>query len=117
MQRCKYGLVPRGAGAHSYRLMEVMSAGGVPVIIGAAGGLLPPFSGMLRWEFFSVAVPGRDVPHLRTILRAIPHNKWASLQRNVTTVFDLVFSADRKILDTAFSALRHDAERCERPTL
>ncbi|EOD38549.1 hypothetical protein EMIHUDRAFT_224298 [Emiliania huxleyi CCMP1516] len=61
MQRCKYGLVPRRGGALSYRLMEVMSAGGVPVMIGSAGGLLPPFAGMLRWEFFSVTVPNRDM--------------------------------------------------------
>eukprot|EP00162_Nutomonas_longa_P014646 comp22050_c0_seq1/m.50919 comp22050_c0_seq1/g.50919 ORF comp22050_c0_seq1/g.50919 comp22050_c0_seq1/m.50919 type:complete len:698 (+) comp22050_c0_seq1:1-2094(+) len=54
LRRAKFGLVPMGYGYGSYRLLEVMSWGGVPVIAVDSGRL--PLDEMLDWDKFSVRI-------------------------------------------------------------
>ena len=50
----KFGLVPRGDAMFSYRLMETMAMGVVPIII--SDGWQLPFEDMLDWSEFSIRI-------------------------------------------------------------
>jgi hypothetical protein len=56
-QRSKFGLCPRGAGASSVRLFELMEAGITPVII--ADDWVPPIGP--RWEEFALFIPESEI--------------------------------------------------------
>ena len=52
LSRAKFGFVPRGDAIFSYRLLETMSFGVIPVII-ADGWALPFGEHLLDWWVFS----------------------------------------------------------------
>jgi hypothetical protein len=62
--RSKFVLCPRGKGASSYRIFEVMAAGRVPVIISDAW-IEPPF---IEWNRFSVRVPEKQIYQIPELL-------------------------------------------------
>lgn len=64
--RSKFVLCPRGSGASSYRLFEMMQMGCVPVIISDAW--LPPKTAC--WAEFSIQIPERHILFLPKILEA-----------------------------------------------
>jgi len=59
-RRSKYGLCPRGAGASSIRLFEMMEAGVAPVVI--SDDWLPPHGP--KWDDFALFVPECEVGSL-----------------------------------------------------
>jgi hypothetical protein len=66
LNQSRFGLVPAGDGWHSYRLMETMAMGVVPIIISDDWSL--PFEDILNWTEFSVSVPLANVSQLPTIV-------------------------------------------------
>ena len=54
MQNCKFVFAPRGLGLHSFRLLEILAAGAVPVFIADAAAL--PFEHKIEWSKFSFHV-------------------------------------------------------------
>jgi hypothetical protein len=54
LSHSKFGLVPRGHGVYSYRLVEVMLSGAIPVII--SNGWVMPFHDILNWDAFSIRI-------------------------------------------------------------
>ena len=55
---CRYGLVVRGKGYHTYRLPEVLAAGAVPVILNDHHAL--PFEDTWDWSQFAVLLSERE---------------------------------------------------------
>jgi hypothetical protein len=66
LRSSRFGLVPAGDGWHSYRLMETMAMGVVPIIISDDWSL--PFEDILNWAEFSISVPLANISHLPTIV-------------------------------------------------
>jgi len=64
--RSKFVLCPRGAGSCSFRLLETMAAGRVPVII--SDSWVPP--AVIDWECCSIRVPEKDVATIPELLEA-----------------------------------------------
>ncbi len=67
----KFQLVPRGAGLHSHRLLESLSAGSIPMVL--ADGMVLPFAELIPWEEAVVVVPEaawQGVPDLARRLEA-----------------------------------------------
>ena len=65
LQQSSFFLCPRGAGASSIRLFEVMQAGAVPVIV--SDRWIP--NADIPWHKFALFVRERDLPNLDTIIR------------------------------------------------
>ena len=68
LENSKFGLVPRGHAMFSYRLMETMAMGVVPIII--SDGWQLPFEDMLDWSEFSIRVREDDISTLSSIIEA-----------------------------------------------
>lgn len=66
LRQSRFGLVPAGDGWHSYRLMETMAMGVVPIIILDDWSL--PFEDILNWTDFSISVPLANISHLPNIV-------------------------------------------------
>lgn len=94
-----FALLPRACGyALSYRMIESMNAGCIPVII--SDGYVLPFSEELNYNEFSVRIPETDVENLREILEGyLPVAD--SLQRRAREVYESHFSTTDQIIDRA----------------
>ena len=85
MRQSVFCLAPLGHATWTIRAFEALMLGCIPVIIADDSYL--PFQRWLDWPRFSVLVAERDVSRLSFILRAIPPEKVAALQRNVRRVW------------------------------
>ena len=84
-----FSVAPAGNGFHSFRLAEAIFFGSIPVIVDPE--VVLPFCGALDWRRFSVRIAPSDIPKLPEILRAIPPERIATMQRRLAEVKDRYF--------------------------
>jgi hypothetical protein len=85
----KFILCPRGYGASSIRIFEVMAAQRVPVIISDEFRRPPN----IPWDLFAVFVPERNVSEIPRILQDLEH-RWRDMGHLAKTWFDKCFAPD-----------------------
>lgn len=94
----RFCLYPSGYEAASPRVVEALYAECVPVILSESYVL--PFSDVLRWEEFSVAVPMEELPRLKGILEAVPPSELMRMREGVKSVKrHFVFNSPAKRFD------------------
>lgn len=100
-----FALSPRGAGAGSIRLFEIMSAGIAPVLI-ADDYLLPPH---IDWEAFLLRVPEAEIARLPELIE--PHLASAGERGRLAREAWFRYFAPEKefdaIISSSIAALRH----------
>lgn len=84
MKMSKYCICAMGYEVNSPRIVEAIYNDCVPVII--ADNFVLPFSEVLNWEAFSVTIPERDIPRLKSILSEIPEKSYRAMQRKLQKV-------------------------------
>ena len=96
MARSVFCLCPRGFGRTSFRLMEAMHAGCVPVYIHSGDPWLP-YQDIVRWSEFCVLVDYRSITGLYEYLGALSPRVVATMARRAKEVasryFDLEFAS------------------------
>ena len=68
-----YCLVPRGRRLGSFRFLETLEAGCVPVIL--SNGWQLPFGEVIDWPASTISIDERQLLQVPEILRMIPHPK------------------------------------------
>ena len=66
MEQSHFGMAPRGDRLFSYRMVETMASGAVPIVI--SDGYVFPFEGLIDWNASALVVAEDDVERLPAIL-------------------------------------------------
>lgn len=99
-----FGLIPAGRGPSSFRLLEVLSAGSIPVLI--SDNFVLPFDSLVEWRrclfVFPTSQMQRIVPSLRSL-----HRKEIEFRQDYCLFTYRTFLADDdKIVETTAMALK-----------
>ncbi len=101
-----FAVLPRACGyALSYRMIEAMNAGCIPVIV--SDGYVLPFCDELDYRQFSIRIAESDIEKLPEILQSGCPDA-TQLQRNAIAVYESYFASTEKII---WQTVRHLDDR------
>jgi hypothetical protein len=78
LRQSVFAFVPRGDHEFSYRLLEVMSFGCVPIVI--SDGLVPPFDRIIDWRRCAISVPEARIAEIPDMLDGLDASAVARLR-------------------------------------
>lgn len=85
-----FGLVPRGDALFSYRLLEIIARGAIPVVL--SDGWVLPFDRTLDWREIALRIPEAEAAEAPSRLRAVPPERRERLRRNGRHAYRTVFA-------------------------
>jgi hypothetical protein len=106
-----FAFVPRGDALFSYRLIEAMSFGCIPIIL--SDGWVLPFDRTLPWDRLSLRVHADAIQHLPYILASCTSEDILSRQKEVLLAYQLRLAS----LDSMISGLIAEVEILYRSSL
>ena len=109
-----FAFVPRGDAEFSYRLLEVMSFGCIPIVV--SDGLVLPFDRTVRWSDFSIHIPEQQIGHIPHLLTSIPRERARAMQRHVASTYAEYFSSMRAIVRTLLDEVEGIVSTSDAPT-
>ena len=106
--KSRFSLLPRGNGAAlSYRHIESMNVGSIPVII--SDNYVLPFSELIDWDSCSIRIKENELDKLLEVVKN-NLNREDELRQNVKIVYDKYFSSTDKIIETAILIYINNAQ-------
>ncbi len=110
---CKFGLLPPGGSTfRSFRFLEVLSAGAVPVIVNTGG--MMPYEHMVDWNALGVVIEEREIGLIPDILRSMSENDYLVKQRRTVKAYEYMFSTSERVIDTTIGFLKDEVARALR---
>uniref|UniRef100_A0A0A9WZU7 Exostosin-1 n=1 Tax=Lygus hesperus TaxID=30085 RepID=A0A0A9WZU7_LYGHE len=97
-------LVPRGRRLGSFRFLEVLQAGCIPVLLSNAWAL--PFSQVIDWNKAVIWADERLLLQVPEIVRSISPKKIFALRQQTQILWNQYFSSIEKIVFTTFEIIR-----------
>jgi hypothetical protein len=95
-----FAFVPRGDALFSYRLLEVMSFGCIPIILSDGWTLL--FDRTVRWEKFCLQLHAEAIPQIPQILSSLTSGDIQARQQETLIAYQTHLSSLEKIVVTTF---------------
>lgn len=95
MEASIFAFIPRGDAEFSYRLLEAMSFGCIPIIL--ADGLVLPFDRIVPWEEFSLHMPESRISEIPGFLARMPAHRISAMQGSVYRVYRQYFAGIQQI--------------------
>lgn len=99
-----FGLVPAGRGPSSFRLLEVLSAGSIPVVI--SDNFVLPFDSLIEWRRCAFVFPTSQVHRIVPTLRSLSKEEISHRQRYCLFIYREFLSSDDKIVASTAMALK-----------
>ena len=81
MARSVFTLCPAGYGRWSFRFIEALLHGSIPVLL--CDDYVMPFADQIRWDDYCIVVPEKDALSTIDLLRCLPVEGVARLQANI----------------------------------
>lgn len=97
-------LVPRGRRVGSYRFLETLEYGCIPVSMSNGWDL--PFAEVIDWSKFSVSLDERMLLQVPNVIRSFSEREILQMRQQSLFVFHAYFSSVQKIIHTTFEILR-----------
>ncbi|KAM8846049.1 exostosin-1 isoform 1-T1 [Synchiropus picturatus] len=104
LHNSSFCLVPRGRRLGSFRFLEALQAGCVPVIL--SNGWELPFSEVIDWKKAAIVGDERLLLQIPTITRAVSQEKVWALRQQTQFLWDAYFSSVDKIVSTTLEILQ-----------
>jgi hypothetical protein len=89
MAKSVFAFVPRGDALFSYRLLEAMSFGCIPVVL--SDGWVLPFDRTVAWQNVALRVPEAAIAGIPAFLKFFPKPRIAEMQREVSEIYSRHF--------------------------
>ena len=99
-----FGLVPAGRQPNSFRFIEVLSAGCIPVLI--ADNYVKPFDTLIHWHQCVLHFPTSQMHRIIPALRALRPDDIVKRQHNCLRFYNAFLKNDDALLDAAMRALK-----------
>lgn len=103
LKNSMFAFVPRGDANFSYRLLEVMSFGCIPVIL--SDGWVLPFDRILHWDTFSLSFSADAIPMIPDVLGSLSDYEIADRRKEVQRIYAAHFQDLNCIVETLFDEL------------
>jgi Exostosin family len=81
MSRSVFTLCPAGYGRWTFRLIEALLCGSIPVII--SDGYVLPFADKINWDKYVIRVPEIELANLPILLKSIPQEQIGQMLKNI----------------------------------
>lgn len=96
MENADFAFIPRGDALFSYRLLEAMSFGCIPIIL--SDNWILPFDRVIDWSSLSLRPREDEIPHCITLLKRLTDHEVLERKRKVLAVYHQHFSSLEKII-------------------
>lgn len=103
MENSTFCLIPRGRRPDTYRFLEALSLGCIPVVL--SNDLVKPFSEVIDWSQVVVHVDERHLFQLPEILRSFELQQIQSMRIRCLAIYDTYFSSVDKIVKTVINIM------------
>ncbi|KAJ7567736.1 hypothetical protein O6H91_01G004500 [Diphasiastrum complanatum] len=100
-----FGLTPAGRSPASYRMLEVLSVGVIPVLI--ADDYVMPFNTLIKWEHCLLQFSTSKMNLILPTLRTMPRVEVEARQRYCQQVFDKFLKDDNVLLNSVIQSLTY----------
>jgi hypothetical protein len=108
MEASVFAIVPRGDAEFSYRLLEAMSFGCIPIIL--ADGLVLPFDRSVPWAEFSLHMPESRISEIPGFLAKISQDRIVAMRNGVLQNYGRHFSDIQRVAVTLLEELSPQPE-------
>lgn len=96
-------LVPRGRRLGSFRFLESLQAGCIPVVLSDGWNL--PFSSVIDWSRAVLHISEKALLHVPVILRSITKDQILSMKQQGIFIYNTYFSSVEQIIGTTLEVL------------
>lgn len=99
-----FGLAPAGRGPSSFRLLEILSAGSIPVLV--SDNFVLPFDMLIQWERCVLMFPTTEMHRILPTLRALKHEEVEFRREYCLFIYHEFLASDQKLIATVMLALK-----------
>ncbi|XP_053680878.1 exostosin-1 isoform X1 [Anopheles nili] len=104
LQNSTFCLVPRGRRLGSFRFLEVLQAGCIPVLLSNSWVL--PFQSKIDWKQAAIWADERLLLQVPDIVRSVSTSRILALRQQTQVLWERYFSSIEKIIFTTFEIIR-----------
>lgn len=105
MSLSDFAFVPRGDALFSYRLLEALSFGAIPVVL--SDGWVLPFDRTVDWHDIGLPYPENRIARLPEVLDTFDARRRDRMRQALTRAWDRYFCSLDRIVDTMLAELEH----------